>query len=232
MAFADPPFNIGHKYAEFEDNIAESELYSFTNRWVVPLWETLDTGGVMLIYHPVEMQRFVWSTLNIYDISKYHENTIIAHFNFGQYRDTDFINAHCQCVVIRKPGERKFYPDDIRIPSERLKMGDKRVLKAKNKGMRVPGNVIESPRVQGNNSERWDMSHGALVDHPNQLPLSFLKTLVSAYTREGDSVIEPFAGSGGLALACDRMGRNYVGCELGEKTAESARKRAREGYWS
>lgn len=250
LAFADPPFNIGQSYAEFDDKTTDIEMWSFTNLWVSRLWETVAPGGVMVLYHPVKMQRFVWNALNLYEISRYHENTIIAHFNFGQHQDTDFINAHCQAVVIRKPGERKFRPDGILVESERLKMGDKRVLKSARKGMRVPGNVISdkredyceeppvaghvisSPRVQGNNKERWNIKNGALVDHPNQLPLSFLKTLVSAYTDEGDSVIEPFTGSGGLALACDKMNRAYRGCEIGPATALSAAKRVTHGHWA
>ena len=111
-------------------------------------------------------------------------------------------------------------------------MGDKRVLDSPMKGMRVPGNVINSSRVQGNNRERWDKSHGALVDHPNQLPLSLLKTLVSAYTSPGDSIAEPFCGSGGLALVCSRLDRAYSGCDIAELTVQSARLRVESGYFS
>ena len=229
FGFADPPFEIGRKYETHDDKRTDGELHSFCNLWIMRLWNAIAPGGVMALYHPVRMQRFIWLTLNAYGISQNHENTIIAHYNFGQCRDTDFIDAHCQCVIIRKPGERTFYPDDILVESERLKMGDKRVLNSPRKGMRVPGNVISSPRVQGNNSERWVRKNGALIDHDNQLPLHFLSTLVKAYTKNGDSVCEPFAGSGGLALACARLGRNYSGCEIGELTAASAAKRVTDG---
>lgn len=230
MAFADPPFGIDQKYDGFKDMFTSREMDNFTNMWIHALWGTVSMGGVMCLYHPVSMQATVWKSL-LGGISRFHENTIVAHYNFGQCRDTDFIDAHCQCVILRKGGPRKFNPDGILIESERLKMGDKRVLKSPRKGMRVPGNVLSSPRVQGNNKERWNIKNGALVDHPNQLPLSLLKTLVAAYTDEGDSIIEPFAGSGGLALTCDRMNRNYSGCDISEMTVKSALKRVAEGHW-
>ena len=201
----------------------------------------------MLIYHPVLMQRFIWSTLNLYEMSQYHANTIIANYNFGQHRWTEFVDAHCQCVVLRKPGgDRMFNAEEVLVPSERLKMGDKRVLNSPHKGMKTPGNVmpveirpdeglalgkaIKSPRVQGNNNERWCISKGALVDHPNQLPVSFLERLVAAYTKEGDFVVEPFTGSGSLAVTCQRMGRDYAGCDISQETVDSAAKRLGRGF--
>ena len=233
LAFADPPFNINHPYEGFEDLINIDDHYCFTANWILNLWTKIRCGGVMAIYHPVSMQAIVWRAVSHCLISDYHEQTLIAHYSFGQHRDTDFIDAHCQCLIFRKPGkERKFNADNVLIESERLKMGDKRCLKSKRKGMRVPGNVLTSHRIVGNHKERWIKKNGALVDHPNQLPLSFLKTLVLAYTDPGDHVIEPFAGTGGLALVCDREKRHYSGCELVELTAESARKRVTEGYYS
>jgi DNA modification methylase len=232
LAFADPPFSIGQPYEGFYDGSSTREQYEFTKKWAVNLWSKVAYGGVMALYHPVAMQGAIWSFIEHYGLAKHHEQTLIAHYSFGQHQDTDFINAHCQCVILRKPGDRKFNPDSILIESERLKSGDKRCLKSKRKGMRVPGNVLTSHRIVGNHRERWIKKNGALVDHPNQLPLSFLKTLVNAYTDPGDRVIEPFTGTGGLALVCDRENRQYSGCELVEKTAESARKRVTHGYYS
>lgn len=231
LAFADPPFNINHPYEGFEDRIDLEEHEILTRKWTGRLWSKVACGGVMAIYHPVSMQATIWNAL--WWIRSCHEQTLIAHYSFGQHRDTDFVDAHCQCLIFRKPGrERKFNADNVLIESERLKMGDKRCLISKRKGMRVPGNVLTSHRIVGNHKERWIKKNGALVDHPNQLPLSFLKTLVLAYTDPGDHVIEPFAGTGGLALVCDREKRHYSGCELVELTAESARKRVAEGYYS
>jgi site-specific DNA-methyltransferase (adenine-specific) len=46
--------------------------------------------------------------------------------------------------------------------------------------------------------------------HPTQKPVKLFKQLVELTTKEGDLVIDPFAGSGTTALACLELGRNYI----------------------
>jgi adenine-specific DNA-methyltransferase len=50
--------------------------------------------------------------------------------------------------------------------------------------------------------------------HPTQKPLSILTPLIEAFSRVGDTVLDPFAGSGSSLLAAKSLGRSYVGIEL------------------
>jgi DNA modification methylase len=50
--------------------------------------------------------------------------------------------------------------------------------------------------------------------HPTQKPLAVLSPLVEAFSKPGDLVLDPFAGSGSTLLAAQRAGRNYIGIEL------------------
>lgn len=50
--------------------------------------------------------------------------------------------------------------------------------------------------------------------HPTQKPLDAMKTLVEAFSKPGDLVIDPFMGSGTTCLAAYQAGRNYLGIEL------------------
>lgn len=52
------------------------------------------------------------------------------------------------------------------------------------------------------------------VQHPTVKPLDLMRYLVGLVSREGDMVLEPFAGSGTTIAACVGLGRNVVGCEL------------------
>jgi len=46
-------------------------------------------------------------------------------------------------------------------------------------------------------------------------------------SREGDTVLDPFSGSGTTAVVCEKLKRRWVGIEVNEKYAEIAAKRVR-----
>ncbi len=54
-------------------------------------------------------------------------------------------------------------------------------------------------------------------DHPSQKPLALMRKLVLENTKEGDTIFDPFMGSGSTAIAAIMEGRNFIGCELNEK---------------
>jgi site-specific DNA-methyltransferase (adenine-specific) len=63
------------------------------------------------------------------------------------------------------------------------------------------------------------------VAHPTQKPLSVISPLIAASTSEGDTILDPFTGSGTTGVACVQTGRKFIGCEIDEKYVEIARKR-------
>ena len=50
--------------------------------------------------------------------------------------------------------------------------------------------------------------------HQNQKPLDLLYRIIKQHTKEGDLILDPFAGSQSLRIACHKLKRNYVGFEL------------------
>lgn len=52
--------------------------------------------------------------------------------------------------------------------------------------------------------------------HPNQKPLALALKLVALFTNRGETVFDPFCGSGRIGEACVLLGRNYVGFDLPE----------------
>jgi site-specific DNA-methyltransferase (adenine-specific) len=66
--------------------------------------------------------------------------------------------------------------------------------------------------------------------YPTQKPLKLLERIVCASTREGALVVDPFCGSGTALVAAARLGRSFVGCDLGALAiATSARRLAENG---
>jgi adenine-specific DNA-methyltransferase len=50
--------------------------------------------------------------------------------------------------------------------------------------------------------------------HPTQKPLEAIRPLIEAYSRPGDIVLDPFAGSGTTAAAARQLHRSFIGIEL------------------
>ena len=53
--------------------------------------------------------------------------------------------------------------------------------------------------------------------HPTQKPIGVLKRLIEIFTDEGDTVIDPVAGSGSTLQAAFELGRNAYGFEVNTK---------------
>jgi site-specific DNA-methyltransferase (adenine-specific) len=50
--------------------------------------------------------------------------------------------------------------------------------------------------------------------HPTQKSLALFEELIKKHSKEGDTVLDTFLGSGTTALACKNTKRNFKGCEL------------------
>jgi DNA modification methylase len=61
--------------------------------------------------------------------------------------------------------------------------------------------------------------------HPTQKNLGLMKELVKIHSNQGDTVIDPFMGSGTTGLACKNLGRKFIGIEQDANYFEIAKKR-------
>lgn len=61
--------------------------------------------------------------------------------------------------------------------------------------------------------------------HPAPYPVEFAERLVRMFSFVGDTVLDPFMGTGTTNIACARWGRNSIGVELDAAYFELARKR-------
>lgn len=64
--------------------------------------------------------------------------------------------------------------------------------------------------------------------HPNQKPVALMEYFIRTYTRPGDTILDPYMGSGSTGVACANLGRKFVGVELDRKYFEVARDRITE----
>lgn len=57
---------------------------------------------------------------------------------------------------------------------------------------------------------RWEKNQGK---HPTQKTLRLLYRIILASTNEGDTILDPFSGSGTTGIAANLLGRKYIGIE-------------------
>lgn len=64
--------------------------------------------------------------------------------------------------------------------------------------------------------------------HPTQKPLALLIELINTFTKEGDVIFDPFAGSASTLIAAHKTGRRFIGCEKNADIYKDAKKRLDE----
>jgi len=68
------------------------------------------------------------------------------------------------------------------------------------------------PALPGQVVLDWDYTGNVL--HPTQKPVEPLKTLIAAFTRPGQVVLDPFCGSGSTLAAAQELERRFIGIEI------------------
>jgi len=66
------------------------------------------------------------------------------------------------------------------------------------------------------------------TEHTTQKPVALMEHLIKIHTNYGDTVLDPFMGSGTTGLACNNLQRNFIGIENNKKYYLIARNRVRQ----
>lgn len=85
------------------------------------------------------------------------------------------------------------------------------------KGVARVFNYLYNGMLQGdmqNKDYRW---------HPAQKPTQLWYMILNYYTKEGDLILDPFAGSQSLRIACHKLNRKYIGFELNKEYYDKGR---------
>ncbi|MEN0019943.1 MAG: site-specific DNA-methyltransferase [Planctomycetota bacterium] len=240
LVFADPPFNWSRAYDEWHDKMPREEYLEFTRGWLDLCARGLREGGAFWVNIPDDTVAEI--VLHLKSIGLRMINWCVWHYRFGQNTKSRFINSKVHALYFVKPnangnvdigaredGGRTWHPERVLETSDRRAIyGDPRT-ESKRDGMpagkRVPMDVWYGEywgRVQGNNKERREY-------HDNQLPEVYLERVILSCTEPGDTVLDPFTGSGTTGVvACD-YGRDFIGTEFSEANATNATKRIKAG---
>lgn len=225
--FADPPFNIGQRYEEYDDNVAWDEYENTIRWWIRTCWSALNDNGVLALHGPDDLVELYLNNARTFKMRR--RAWINWHYRFGQCGRFNWIDARCHCLIFSKRKKHTWNPDAVLVESDRVAYGDKRTAETENGGMRLPGTVWGVPsdgpywgRVQGNSVER-------VRDRPNQLPERYLERLIKAYTNKGDRILDPFSGSGTTAVVAEVLGRKCDTIDIDAGGVKATIERVKKG---
>lgn len=66
--------------------------------------------------------------------------------------------------------------------------------------------------------------------HPTEKPIPLMCEILQDFTNPGQTILDPFMGSGTTGVACAKMGRKFIGIELDEKYFDIACERISKAY--
>jgi site-specific DNA-methyltransferase (adenine-specific) len=217
LTFADPPFNLNKKYQGYKDAIAKEEYLDWCGEWLTEMVRiTADDGAIFI--HNIPKWLINYAPI----LSK------IANFKHWISWDAptspmgkSLQPSHYGFLYYSKTLENKFH--EIRSPHKRCR-SCKKLLKdygGKKAKMQPFGPLV---------SDVWTdihrIKHNKYRDgHPCQLPIHLMERIVLMCTDEGDTILDPFSGTGTTAIASKRMNRKYIGFELSQEYVDIAESR-------
>lgn len=219
LIITDPPFAIDFKakrsnynrtssrVLEGYNEISQENYYQFTYNWINEAFRILKESGSMYLFSGWNNLKDVLVVLD--EIGFITVNHIIWKYQFGVVTKRRFVNSHYHCLyVCKNDKERKFFPysrfsKEARDEKGRsLHYGDKE-------------DVWYIKR------EYWTGDQKT----PTKLPSEIIEKILCYSTEESDIVLDPFLGSGQVAVVSKMQNRKYIGFEIIKEYYEFAKER-------
>ena len=219
LVITDPPFAINFKAKKANYNRTASRViqgyneilpenyYDFSFSWMSEAYRILKESGSMYVFSGWNNLKDILSALD--DVGFITINHIVWKYQFGVVTKNKYVTSHYHCLyVCKNDKKRKFYPFSRFKKDEKTESG--RSLHYKDKE-----DVWEIKR------EYWT----GVNKTPTKLPADLIKKILLYSTRKNDLVLDPFLGSGQVAVVSKMLGRKYYGFEIVKKYYDFARKR-------
>jgi site-specific DNA-methyltransferase (adenine-specific) len=245
LVFADPPFNIGQDYDSVNDRRPADQYLAWSALWIDECRRLLKPEGSLVICigdeFAAKLEVLAEGQMSLGMIPArprrewlYLRHHIIWYYTFGLNCTRRLTRSHTHLLHLSPaPGDgSNFYEEAVRVPSARQAIyNDKRanpdgrlpddtwILRPQD-GMTTPEHSVwYFPRVCGTYREKRKDSA------PNQMPEQLLGRVIRLLTKEGDLVLDPFAGTGTTAATAIKLGRHSITTELSPRYAEQAQAR-------
>lgn len=226
LILTDPPYFEIMKNDWDNQWKSEAEYLDWCKQWSEECIRILKPGGCFYVWGTTKTDTFLRYKLdvlnNIHGV--YYQSWIIWHYDWGGRTKKNFARKHEDLLMYSKGEDFGFYADSVRIPYKMEK-------NVKSTAINNPLGKIPTDVWEKNNHTT---SKEYCNWHPTQKPIVILERIIKAHTKENDVVVDIFSGTGSTAIACDRTGRQFLGCELDEeyynKSIERREKQIGEPY--
>ena len=231
----DPPFNTGKDWGAFNDKW-EGGLKGYLKFMEPRLIECRrvlkDTGSLYLHCDPTACHYLKVMLDTVFGIKQFR-NEIVWHYanklrqkayrKFTQLTDIIYWYSKSQCYTFNPQYE------ELSKPKKYAKItwvnGKKVNVKDKN-GETVY--ITSEKRLTGNLWCFGLLTNGKeRLGYPTQKPVALYQRMIKASSNQGDTVLDPFAGSGTTLDAAHTLGRQWIGIDVGETAIETIQERMR-----
>lgn len=227
LACFSPPYNIGKLYGDYGDDVPIQQWYSLLTGVFHELFRALKPDGKVVVNigksfsKSDDAGRFFF-----YPLEAYVKNIALdAGFDFwdeaiwqkrgfhnrgggalmGSYPDPSnmmITQTHEHVLVFRKWVSQSYFDTRELPPVDSTRRKESKLTKDRWRELTQSNWDIETVRQSG-----LDIEHAAVF--PEELP----KRAVQLYSFKGDTVLDPFVGTGTTAVAAKRAGRHYIGLD-------------------
>ncbi len=223
LVITDPPFGIDFKakrenYNRKQSSVLEgyneingSDYQQFTFNWLSQVKRLLKDNGSMYIFSGWNYLKDILIALD--DLGFITINHIVWKYQFGLVTSRKFVTSHYHVLfVCLNDKNRQFYPYSRFEQAARSKTGQSLHYQDKEDvwDTKDQEDVWEIKR------EYWNGD----VKTPTKLPAEIIKKILAYSSKPNDVVLDPFLGSGQVAVVSKMENRQYVGFEMVKEYAD------------
>ena len=221
--WTDPPYNINYNYENYKDDLESKEYRSLLHSFLVHSAIVLKEGGCLFIK---QFWRNVPLMFDLIKGSSFTFHNMIIWKNSNPHQPKDNFKPAYEVILMFVKGEKiKYFNDKFEVRTTIMPWANKR---AENYYGKITNLWEDVPYVYAGSIKHPEavMEEGTKKKvHPAQHPLQLVIRCIGFVTKEGDTILDPFLGSGTTAVACKQLKRNCIGIEIDEKYVKVAKKR-------
>ncbi len=213
LIFADPPYNIGKKLANFIDKWPSEEAYAeWCTQWLELCMAKLTRTGSIYVMASTQSMPY----LDLFLRKRMHIlSRVVWHYDSSGVQARRIYGSMYEPILycVKDRNCYTFNADEIlveaRTGAKRKLVDYRKAVPTEYSSTKVPGNVWSFPRV------RYRMNEYEV--HPAQKPEALLERIIRASSNSGDMVMDPFSGTFTASAVAKKLGRRSIGIELQEQ---------------